>query len=315
MLPAFVICLREGLEAALVVSILAAYLQKTERSDEIKKLWLGVGAALAASILLGVVVTYSADALPKRGQEILEGVAGLVAVAVLTWMIFWMRRHARSLKTDLESKAASAAQSGAIFGLALLAFTAVGREGLETVLFLFAVFKSAGSGVGPAVAATAGLILAAALGYAIYKGGTRLNIRSFFQVTGGLIIVLAAGILAQSVHALNEGRVLMLLTQNAWDTTWLANPSAGGLNGVFGSILQGLIGYDPRPTVLQAIVYWAYLIPALFFFYAVPLIRARRAEKPAAPGAAEDETGSNDADTDQPASEASHLGQVAGARS
>lgn len=278
MLPAFVIALREGLEAALIVAILAAYLKKTGRAHDIRKLWYGVATAIAASLALGILVSVGTSALTKRNQELIEGVAGFIAVAVLTWMIFWMRKQSMHIKADLEGKLEIAVSSGATFALAFLAFTAVAREGLETVLFLYATFTASDSALRSAAAATSGLLFAAGLGYAIYRGGSRLNIRLFFQVTGGLIIFVAAGVLSASIHALNEARLLMFLHERAWDMSGFANPSAGGAEGVLGSLAKGLIGYEPRPTVLQVIAYWGYLLPVLFAFYAIPAIRARRAD-------------------------------------
>lgn len=276
MLSAFVITLREGLEASLIIGILAAYLVKTGRTTELRKLWIGVLAAVGFSILAGVLLTAGTASLSRKQQELVEGITGLVAVAVLTWMIFWMRHHAHHLKASLHAKIDEAVETGATFTLVFLAFTAVAREGLETVLFLNAALNYSDSAVRSGGAAILGLAVASGLGYGIYRGGVQLNLKAFFQVTGGLLIVIAAGILASSVHELNEAGYLLFLTERAWDTSGIANPSAGGIAGVLGSLLKGMIGYEPRPTVLQVLVYWGYMIPCAFMFFAVPAIKARR---------------------------------------
>lgn len=276
MLSAFVITLREGLEASLIVGILAAYLVKTERHNEIRKLWIGVAAAIGFSVLAGVLLVAGTASLSRKQQELVEGITGLVAVAVLTWMIFWMRHHAHHLKESLHAKIDEAVESGATFTLVFLAFTAVAREGLETVLFLHAALNYSDSAVRSGGAALLGLVVAIGLGYGLYRGGIHLNLKTFFQFTGGLLIIIAAGILASSIHELNEAGLLLFLGQRAWDTSSIASPSAGGIAGVIGSLLKGMIGYEPRPTVLQVIAYWGYLIPAMFAFYAMPAIRARR---------------------------------------
>lgn len=277
MLSAFVITLREGLEASLIVGILAAYLVKTERSKEIRKLWIGVVAAIGVSLLAGILLVAGTASLSRKQQELVEGITGLVAVAVLTWMIFWMRHHAHHLKDSLHAKIDEAVASGATFTLVFLAFTAVAREGLETVLFLHAALNYSESAARSGGAAFLGLVVAVGLGYGLYRGGIHLNLKTFFQFTGGLLIIIAAGILASSIHELNEAGLLLFLSQRAWDTSSIASPSAGGIAGVVGSILKGMIGYEPRPTVLQVIAYWGYLVPAMFAFYAMPAIRSRRA--------------------------------------
>lgn len=277
MLSALVITLREGLEAALIVSILAAYLVKTGRSDEIRKIWTGVAAAAGLSLIVGLAVALGAASLSDAAREAFEGIASLAAVGVLTWMIFWMKRNARHIRSDLEGRAATA--SG--LALALLAFTAVAREGLETVLFLYASFEQSATPAASGGGALAGLLIAVTLGYGFYKGGIKLNLRRFFQITGALIVVVAAGLVATGFHELEEAGLALPLTIAAWDT--------GGLiakDGFLGSVLKGLIGYRPAPTVFEVIVYWAYLIPAMaaFFWPSRPAAPApiRRAERESA---------------------------------
>ncbi len=265
MIPALLITLREGLEASLIVSILAAYLVRTGRRSELRQLQLGVVAALAASAVAGLLIALGAAELPHKGQELLEALTGVAAVGLLTWMIFWMRSHSRSLKTELAAKADQAIAAGSGVGLAVLAFASVGREGLETVLFLYAAFTASKSATASGSGAVIGLVLAVGLGYAIYRGSARLNLKRFFQVTGILIIAVAAGLLASSVHAFNEAGVLLFLTSTAWDATGLI-----GSGGVLGTLLKGLIGFEPKPTVLQAIAYFSYLVPTFVAYIGLP---------------------------------------------
>lgn len=276
MLPAFVITLREGLEASLIVGIIAAYLIKTGRPRELKKLWLGVIAAIALTLLAATLLHLGNLVLPHRQQELMEGLTGMAAVVVLTWMIFWMRRHAHRLKESLHAQIDAAIESGSTLALAFLAFTAVVREGLETVLFLRAALGSDESGWRSGMPAIAGLVVAILLGYGLYRGGRLLDLRIFFRTTGALLILVAAGILASSIHELSEAGFLNFFEERTWDTSALINPSAGGVSGVVGALLKGMFGYEPRPTILQVVVYWSYLLPVLFAFF-LPAIHLRRA--------------------------------------
>jgi high-affinity iron transporter len=264
-IPALLITLREGLEASLIVTLIAAYLARTGRREALPKVWLGVVAAALASAVAGIVVAVGAAELSTKQQELFEGFASVAAAGVLTWMIFWMRRQARSIKSELEQKTDRALASGSAAALVALAFVAVVREGLETVLFMYAAFKSSSSAAATGTGAVLGLVTAIAIGYGIYAGGVHLNLRRFFQITGGLIVIVSAGLLAGAVHELNEGGVLLIGTARAWDASGVL-----GAKSVAGTVLRGLFGYEPRPTVLQVIVYWTYLIPTMIAFYGVP---------------------------------------------
>jgi high-affinity iron transporter len=272
MLSALLIALREGLEAALIVSIIAAYLVRSGRRAELRGVWLGVAAAVAISVVAGLVIAAGAAVLSHRAQELYEGAAGVIAVAVLTWMIFFMRKHARSQKPELESAAAGALSSGHPNAIRVLAFTAVVREGLETVLFMNAAFTSSSSPGATGAGAVIGLVIAVALAYGMYRGGIKLNLRRFFQITGGFMILVGAGLLSSSIHEFNEGGVLNILTTQAWDVSGVIGPT-----GVIGSVLRGLLGYEARPTVLQVLVWWGYLIPTLIAFYGMPRMLTRTA--------------------------------------
>lgn len=275
MVPALLITLREGLEAALIVTLVLAYLVRTDRRAEIGHVWLGVGTAVAVSAVAGILISVGVAELSFRAQEIFEGLASITAVAVLTWMIFWMRRQARSIRSELESKTEGALASGGGGALVAVAFLAVLREGLETVLFMYATFTSSSSTAATGGGAVIGLVVAVAIGYGIYVGGIRLNLRSFFQITGGMLVVVAAGMLAKAVGELNEGGVALILTGRAWDATGILGPSS-----VVGNVLRGLVGYEPKPSVLQVIVYWAYLVPTLIAFFDIPRKLAARTPAP-----------------------------------
>ncbi len=226
MLPTFLIGLREGLEASLVVSILVAYLVRTDRRDALSAIWAGVGVAVGLSLGVGALLTFTSAQLSFQGQETLGGTLSIVAVGFVTWMVFWMRRTARSLKGDLEGRVQSAVLGGTV-ALAVVAFFAVGREGLETALFLWAAAQAAGSGATPLVGAALGLATAVALAYALYRRSVKLNLGKFFTTTGLLLVVVAAGVLSYGVHDLQEAGLLPGLTTLAFDVS--AHRPAGQL--------------------------------------------------------------------------------------
>ncbi len=262
MIPAFLITLREGLEAALIVGIVAAYLVRVGRSDALPKVWLGVLSAVILSVVAGVVVVATIGRLPFVVQETVEGIAALLAVAVLTWMLFWMRRQGRAMKGDLEKGVDLALASGSVLALAGLAFVSVAREGLETVLFMAAVFSATGVGPGPAIGAIAGLGLAVAIGLAFFVAGVRIDLRRFFSVTGILLIFVAAGLCAFAVHEFGEAGLI----ENSGAVFNLAGilPETSPL----GTVLAGLFGYRAAPTPLELLAYFGYLIPVLWLFLA-----------------------------------------------
>jgi high-affinity iron transporter len=260
MVPAFLLMLREGLEAALIVGILAAYLVKIGRRDALPRIWAGVLAALGLSIAIGLVIVVTIGELPSVVQETAEGLAGLLAVAVLTWMLFWMRRQGRALKGELEHNIDVALTGGSTAALVGLAFVAVFREGIETVLFLVAVISSAGAGLPVFGGALAGLAISVAIGVAIFVGGVRINLRRFFTATGTVLIFVAAGLVAFSIHEFGEAGVI----SNAG-----AAFNVGGIlseTSPLGSVLAGLFGYRSRPTPLELLGYVAYLVPVLALF-------------------------------------------------
>lgn len=260
MLATFFLMLREGLEAALIVGIVAAYLVKIGRRDALPKVAVGVAAAIGLSIAIGLVVTLTIEELPEIVQATAEALAALVAVVVLTWMLFWMRRQGRALKGELERGVDLALTDGGAMALVALAFVAVIREGVETVLFLIPILSFNGTGIDTVAGGLLGLAAATAVGWAIFVAGRRVNLRRFFTVTGTVLIFVAAGLVAFAISELGEAGLLSN-TGVAFD-----------LNGVLadtsplGSVLHGLFGYRSAPTVLELLGYLIYLVPVLILF-------------------------------------------------
>jgi high-affinity iron transporter len=263
-IPAFLIMLREGLEAALIVGIVAAYLVRIGRRDALPKVAAGIIAAVALSVVVGIVVIATVERLPITIQESIEGVTALIAVAVLTWMLFWMRRQGRAIKGELESDLDIALAGGSVVALVGLAFVAVAREGLETaLLFMAVVFRSgADIGPGPAIGFIAGLAVAIAIGWAIFVAGVRVDLRRFFTWTGVLLIFVAAGLCAYAVGAFAEAGLIDKGPAVFNLGAWLPETSP------IGTVLAGLFGYRAAPSALELLAYFGYLIPVLILFIA-----------------------------------------------
>jgi high-affinity iron transporter len=261
---AFFIMLREGLEAALIVGIIGAYLVKLGRADALRGVWVGVGAAVTLSIVVGVIVLNTVGRLPLVVQESIEGIAAVIAVVVLTWMLFWMRRQGRAMKGELEHGVDLALAGGSVMALAGLAFVSVAREGLETVLFLFAIGTSSGPAIQTLLAAFAGLAVAVGIGWAIFRAGVRIDLRRFFTITGVVLIFVSAGLVAHAVHEFGEAG-LITNTGTAFDLGAILPES-----GPIGAVLAGLFGYRSTPTPLEVVAYLAYLIPVLVLFVRPP---------------------------------------------
>ncbi len=262
---ALLIALREGIEAALIISILLAYLRHLERTDRHPVIWWGTAAAVVVSGAVGAVIFSVAGEFEGKAEQTFEGLVSLTAVGVLTWMIFWMRRQGARIKSELQERVDSALLGGSI-ALASLAFVVVLREGIETALFVFAAAKATAVESGGAGAqllgASLGLGIAVVLGALIYRGAVRLNVRAFFKVTGALILVVAAGLFAFSLHELQEAGYLPLLTAQAFDVSGTLSDEGG-----FGAILRALIGYQADPSMLEVVAWLGYLAVAggLFF--------------------------------------------------
>src|SRR3712207_690196 len=265
---------REGLEASLIVGIVLAYLAKTDNRRHFNTIWLGTAAAVAVSIVTGAALFFTVGALEGRAEQIFEGVAMLSAVAVLTWMIFWMRKQAVNIKRELEAKIEGAIAAGSAVGLASVVFFAVLREGWETALFLFAISESSTPWV-TAIGAVIGLAIAITLGVALYMGSRRLNLRQFFTITGVLLIVFAAGLLAHGIHEFQEAGVLPMTIEHVWDTNGVVSESS-----TVGEFLTTLFGYNGDPSLLEVVAWVAYASAALAFFLG-PLVSGRRTPEPA----------------------------------
>ena len=257
MLSTFIIALREGLEAALIVGILGAYIVRTDRRELLKPLWTGVGLALTASLGLGALLSFTSAELTDRGAELFAGITSFIAVGLVTWMVFWMKRTARNLRNELHGKVDSALVGGPI-SLALVAFFAVAREGLETALFVYTNFKTVGAASSATFGLVIGLGLAVFLGYAIYNRSVKLNLSKFFTITGVALIVIAAGVLSYGIHEFQELGFLPGADAFLWDVTpWIAKES------ILGSLLGGLVGFDTTTSFIQFIGWSIYLLAVL----------------------------------------------------
>jgi high-affinity iron transporter len=258
-LQTFLTGLREGLEAALVASILMSFLVRSGHRDRIPALWAGVGVAIVASLSFGGLLHFTSANMSFEAQETFAGVLSIVAVGFVTWMVFWMRRASRTIAGDLQGKMSAAVELGAI-GVFTAALLAVGREGLETALFLYPTFQAQGSGAGPAIGALLGLGTAVVIGVLIYRGAVHMNLAAFFKVTGAALIVIAAGVLAYGVHDLQEAGVLPGIDNLAW------NIEGYQVTSWYGSIIKGVFNLGPQMSVLEVFVYFAYLIPTMVLF-------------------------------------------------
>lgn len=258
----YLIGLREGLEASLVVCILVAYLVKTGRRDALRPVWTGITAAVLLSMGFGALLQFGSQTMTFKAQEALGGSLSVIAVGLVTWMVFWMRRTARHLKKELHGKldAALAMGTGA---LVVTAFLAVGREGLETALFIWTAVQATNDGVRPLVGALLGLLTAVVLGWLFYRGALKINLAKFFTWTGAMLIVVAAGVLAYGFHDLQEADVLPGLGDRAFDIS-----EQIPVDSWYGTLLKGVFNFQPDPTWLQVAVWALYLVPTLLVFFA-----------------------------------------------
>ena len=260
----YLIGLREGLEAALVVSILIAYVVRVERRHLLPRIWSGVGLAVAVSLAFGALLTFGSRGLGFQAREFIGGALSVVAVAFVTWMILWMATAGRGLSADLRRRVDGAAEGGR-WALALVAMLAVGREGLETALLLWAATQAGTSGTGatwaPLIGAALGLLSAITLGWLIYRGALRINLTTFFTWTGAFLILIAAGVLGYGVHDLQEAGVFPGVDSVLFD---VSNTIAA--DSWYGVLLKGVFNFSPRTTVLQALAWTAYVVPTMYLF-------------------------------------------------
>jgi high-affinity iron transporter len=277
MLGNYLIGLREGLEASLIVGILVAYLVRTGNRRRLPALWMGVGVAIGLSLGFGALLTYGSGQLSFEAQEALGGTLSIIAVGFVTWMVFWMRRAGRNLKGDLHGKLA-AALVGSGWALVLTAFLAVGREGLETALFIWSAVQATGSGSAPILGAALGIASAVILGYLIYRGALKLNLAVFFKWTGAALIVVAAGVLAYGLHDLQEAGILPGLNNLIWDVSDNVFLSTG----FFATLVKAIFNFSAQTTWLQWYAWSLYLVTTLVIYFLVPVRPSRRRAIPAA---------------------------------
>jgi high-affinity iron transporter len=276
MLGNFLIGLREGLEAALVVSVLVAYLVKTDRRHLLPRIWAGIAIAVAISLAFGALLTFGPRGLTFEAQELIGGSLSIIAVGFVTWMIFWMAKTARHLSADLRTKVDDAADAGR-WSLVIVALLAVGREGLETSLFLWAATNAAtadgSSTTTPLLAALLGILVACVMGYLFYRGAIRINLSRFFTWTGFFLILVAGGVLSYGIHDLQEAGVLPGLNNLAFDVSDIIEPGS-----VIGTLLKGVFNFSPATTWLEAIAWLLYVVPVAVAFYLATRPRPRPAE-------------------------------------
>ncbi len=253
MLPSLLLTLREGLEAALILGIIFGFLRQLRRGDLARYVWAGVVLAVALSLAVAVALHTAGASFEGRTEMLFEGMAMLLAVAVLTWMIFWMRRQTRLIKARLEADLHDMIQQGHTWALAGIAFLGVFREGVETALFLTAANIASGDGRATITGAVIGLALAAVLGWGLYAGAVRLNLRRFFDVTSILLLIFAAGLFAHALHEFVELGWLPALADPAWNLKPVLDDGS-----TVGSMLRVLVGYNDDPTLLEVIGYLAY---------------------------------------------------------
>ena len=259
----FLIMFREGLEAALIVSLIASYLKRTQRSQWLGVVWIGVILAAALCLGLGIFINETTGEFPQKQQELFEGLVAVVAVCILTYMVFWMRKVSRSVKTHLEGAIDNALSAGKGQGWALVAmvFFAVAREGLESVFFLLAAFQQ-DVGVQAPIGAVLGLLCAILVGMMIYWGGIKLHLAKFFKWTSLFILFVAAGLAAGAIRAFHEAGLWNYLQDIAFNLTDVLST-----HSLLGTFLEGILGYQEAPSVSEVLVYFLYLIPALIFFF------------------------------------------------
>ena len=262
MLGPLLITLREGLEAALIIGIIMAYLARTGNRQGFKQVWLGTASAVLVSLIAGAAIYAVAGELSGRAEEIFEGLVMFTAVGVLTWMIFWMRSQAVDIKAHLHAQVRLALSGGSTFGLAAIAFVVVVREGIEMALFLFAATRVAESFALFATGAALGLVAAAVIGYMVYKGSSRLNLKAFFNVTSVALIVFAAGLLAHGIHEFHEAALIPPVIEHVWDTNaFLPEKST------LGQFLTAIVGYNGNPSLVEVGAYVAFLGTVLLAYF------------------------------------------------
>lgn len=260
MIGNYLIGLREGLEAVLIVVLLVAYLNKSGRKHLMPRIWTGIAVAVLISLGFGALLTFGPKGLTFEAQEMIGGSLSIVAVGLVTWMIFWMAGAAKTLSSDLKSQVDKVADSSTL-GLVLVGAFAVGREGLETALFLWAAARATGETWQPLLGAFLGILTAVFLGILLNRGVLKISLSKFFTITGALLVIVAGGVLAYGVHDLQEAGFLPGLNNLAFDVSHIIAPG-----GVTGTLLKGIFNFSPATTWLEANVWVAYVMPVMFLY-------------------------------------------------
>ena len=282
--------LREGVEAALIVAIILAYLDRTGNKRYFQRVWVGVAAAVGLSVAVGVVLWITVGGLPEPAEQVFEAAAMILAAGVVTWMLFWMRRMATSIRGELQAAVDRSLTEASIWGLSILAFTAVVREGIETSLFLLgqvaAAAPEAGGSVAVLLGALIGLAAAVGIGYGSYRGAHIINLRTFFRWTGVALIFIAAGLLSHAVHELIEVGVITVGTATAFDVSGVLPHSGEGFAALVGSLLRAMFGYTSQPEWITFLTWLGY-IAVVLPLYLRPVRPAEAASRPAGQTTAE----------------------------
>ncbi len=278
MLFSLLVTAREGIEIALVVTILLGYLRRIDQKRHFREIWYGVAAAAALSFAVGAGLEIAARELDGRVLEAFEGFTMLFAVFVLTWMLFWMKRNSTGISKELKHQIDIALSRGSMAALALLAFSSVGREGVETTLFLFAGSTNESSDALFVLGGVLGFAIATAAGVVLYYGSARLPLKQFFLGSAIVLMVLAAGLLTNALADLHEATIISNLGSRPWDTE-----SFISMTSAVGKFLHTVLGYDSAPAISQILLYWAYLVVVLAAYLFWPAPRPRRPVEPASP--------------------------------
>jgi len=279
MLFSLFVTAREGLEIALIITILLGYLRSIDQKPHFREIWYGVAAAAALSLAVGVALEIASSELDGRVLEAFEGFTMLFAVVVLTWMLFWMKRNSAGISKEFKHRIDVALSRGSMAALALLAFSSVGREGIETTLFLFAGSTNESSNALFVTGAILGFVIAAAAGVVLYYGSARLPLRQFFLGSAIVLMVLAAGLLTNALADLHEATIIREVGSRPWDTE-----SFISMTSTLGKFLHTVLGYDSAPAISQIVLYWTYLVVVLSAYLVWPTARpARPVESAAAP--------------------------------
>lgn len=276
MMFSFLVTAREGIEMALIITILLGYLRSVDQKEHFRSIWMGVGAAAGISIAVGAGLEIASRELDGRVLEAFEGFTMLFAVCVLTWMLFWMRKNSAGISRELRERVDLALTTGSVTALVLIAFSTVSREGLETALFLFAGSSAQGLDIAFFAGGILGFVVAAAVGVVIYYGFARLPLHHFFTISAIALIILAAGMLTNSLTELHEATIISDLGDRPWDTEEMLPMSSD-----LGKFSHTVLGYDSAPAISQIVLYWSYVMLAVTMYLAYPLIAKPRGRRSA----------------------------------